>query len=257
MRVAIIGGESGNEAQLARIARRYGSCETYRPSSAGLESELGRAARALEAQVVPDRRGPLALVFEAGGEIDLAAAVLQGLRQDPDFEATGALLIAELADARSVQLPSLFDDFVLHAASAAELRIRLQALGRRRTALGALGMAPVAGIVIDHNNRSASVNGQVVKLTAREFALFSHFCRWRGEILSREHLLSRVWGGDYSGGRRTVDIHVRRLRAKLGDALPLETLRGRGYRLADRRSDTDSELPPSEARIEQYRDAAA
>lgn len=256
MRVAIIGGEADNEAQLARIAQRYANCETYRPSSAAQESELARAARALEAQTVPERRGPLALVFEAGGEIDLAAAVLQGVRQDPDFEATGALLIAELADARSAQLPNLFDDFVLHAASAAELRLRLQALERRR-AFGAPGLARVAGIVLDHNNRTASVDGQVVKLTAREFALFSHFCQWRGEILSREHLLSRVWGGDYSGGRRTVDIHVRRLRAKLGEALPLETLRGRGYRLVDRRAEADADVPRSEARLEQYRDAAA
>ncbi len=50
-------------------------------------------------------------------------------------------------------------------------------------------------------------------------------------MLSREHLLARVWGNRYEGGPRTVDIHVRRLRAKLGDALPLETLRGSGYKL--------------------------
>jgi DNA-binding response OmpR family regulator len=50
-------------------------------------------------------------------------------------------------------------------------------------------------------------------------------------VLSREHLLARVWGNRYEGGPRTVDIHVRRLRAKLGPALPLETLRGSGYKL--------------------------
>ena len=50
-------------------------------------------------------------------------------------------------------------------------------------------------------------------------------------MLSREHLLARVWGNRYEGGPRTVDIHVRRLRAKLGEALPLETLRGTGYKL--------------------------
>jgi DNA-binding response OmpR family regulator len=53
----------------------------------------------------------------------------------------------------------------------------------------------------------------------------------RGKVLSREHLLACVWGNRYEGGSRTVDIHVRRLRAKLGGALPLETLRGSGYKL--------------------------
>jgi DNA-binding response OmpR family regulator len=53
----------------------------------------------------------------------------------------------------------------------------------------------------------------------------------RGRVLSRDTLLERVWGQSYEGGARTVDIHVRRLRMKLGDALPLETLRGAGYML--------------------------
>jgi DNA-binding response OmpR family regulator len=74
-------------------------------------------------------------------------------------------------------------------------------------------------------------NGQAVALTAKEFALLVYLCERRGKVLSRDHLLARVWGNRYDGGPRTVDIHVRRLRAKLGDALPLETLRGSGYKL--------------------------
>ena len=80
-------------------------------------------------------------------------------------------------------------------------------------------------------SRTLHVDGRAVQLTAREFALFTHLCQWRGRVLSREHLLTSVWGSRYSGGRRTVDIHVRSLRAKLGNALPLETVRGSGYRL--------------------------
>ena len=63
-------------------------------------------------------------------------------------------------------------------------------------------------------------------------------------MLSREHLLARVWGNRYEGGPRTVDIHVRRLRAKLGSALPLVTLRGAGYRLEAPQDPTDD--PESE-----------
>ena len=70
-----------------------------------------------------------------------------------------------------------------------------------------------------------------MQLTAKEFALLAFLATNRGRVFSREILLSRVWGASYEGGARTVDIHVRRLRAKLGDALPLETLRGAGYKL--------------------------
>jgi DNA-binding winged helix-turn-helix (wHTH) protein len=59
-------------------------------------------------------------------------------------------------------------------------------------------------------------------------------------VLSREHLLARVWGSRYSGGRRTVDIHVRRLRAKLGPSLAIETLRGSGNRLRQEASHADA-----------------
>jgi DNA-binding response OmpR family regulator len=75
------------------------------------------------------------------------------------------------------------------------------------------------------------VDGRPIALTAKEFALLAYLCERRGKVLSREHLLARVWGNRYEGGPRTVDIHVRRLRAKLGEALPLETLRGSGYKL--------------------------
>ena len=75
------------------------------------------------------------------------------------------------------------------------------------------------------------LDGRPIALTAKEFALLAYLCERRGKVLSREHLLARVWGNRYEGGPRTVDIHVRRLRAKLGDALPLETLRGSGYKL--------------------------
>ena len=73
--------------------------------------------------------------------------------------------------------------------------------------------------------------GRPISLTAKEFALLAFLCERRGKALSREQLLAKVWGTRYEGGPRTVDIHVRRLRAKLGEEFPLETLRGAGYKL--------------------------
>jgi DNA-binding response OmpR family regulator len=133
--------------------------------------------------------------------------------------------------ARNLSLPGGFDDFVLCPCAVEELSIRVRALGRRRARPGAPVLSNASGVLVDETSRTVFVDGHAVQLTAREFALFTYLCEWRGRVLSREHLFARVWGSRYSGGRRTVDIHVRRLRAKLGASLSIETLRGSGYRL--------------------------
>jgi DNA-binding response OmpR family regulator len=89
----------------------------------------------------------------------------------------------------------------------------------------------VGSIVIDRAAREVLLDGKSVTLTAKEFALLAYLAERRGKVVSREELLRRVWGNRYEGGARTVDIHVRRLRAKLGASLPLATLRGSGYKL--------------------------
>jgi len=89
----------------------------------------------------------------------------------------------------------------------------------------------MGGLVIDRAAHEVSVDGRRVTLTAKEFALLAFLAANRGRVYSRDVLLARVWGARYEGGARTVDIHVRRVREKLGDALPLETLRGAGYKL--------------------------
>lgn len=255
MRVVIIGGGSEDEAQLRRIIGEHGyALDIQRPGAAANESEPGQISAATgTSRELPLQ--PRAFIFESPGELDLAFSVLHALRQEPDFDAVSTLLVLSLGDAVRQPLPGGFDDFVLDSASAEELGIRLSALASRRVEFGRLRSTRLEGIVVDETSRSAHVGGQVVKLTAREYALFTHFCEWRGQILSREHLLTRVWGGCYSGGRRTVDIHVRRLRAKLGAALPLETLRGRGYRLGQGSQRRDS-VPPQPA-AELYPDVVA
>ena len=73
--------------------------------------------------------------------------------------------------------------------------------------------------------------GGLVELTVREFDLLVALARNRGIVLSRRQLLDDAWGADWYGDERTVDVHVRQLRKKLGDDLPLHTVRGVGYRL--------------------------
>lgn len=88
------------------------------------------------------------------------------------------------------------------------------------------------GLNLDLRTRQAEVNGRTVDLSAREFALAETFLRHAGQVLSREQLLSHVWGYDFDPGSNVVDVYVRYLRRKLG-AERFTTLRGMGYRLEE------------------------
>ena len=91
-----------------------------------------------------------------------------------------------------------------------------------------------AGLVIDKDARAVSIHGRSVTLTPQEFSLLVYFVEHTGRLLTRPQLVHEVWGRHYGGGPRTVDIHVSRLRRKLGASLPLDTLRSIGYRFGSR-----------------------
>jgi DNA-binding response OmpR family regulator len=86
-------------------------------------------------------------------------------------------------------------------------------------------------VVVDAGRREVRVAGRPVPLATREFDLLQYLCENLGLALSRRQLLDGVWGNDWIGDDRTVDVHVRQLRKKLGEALPLDTVWGVGYRL--------------------------
>jgi len=95
----------------------------------------------------------------------------------------------------------------------------------------AVGRVQFGSIQVDCASYEVWANGEQVGLTARERGLLVYLTGRLGRLITREELLSEVWGQRYDGGPRTVDIHVSRLRRKLGHELPLVTLRGFGYRL--------------------------
>ena len=125
------------------------------------------------------------------------------------------------------------DDYVTKPFSPRELVARVKAILRRSD--GPKREAPakltVGAVEVDTARREASVNGEVVALATREFDLLQYLVENAGIALSRRQLLDGVWGPGWYGDERTVDVHVRQLRKKLGDALPLATVWGVGYRL--------------------------
>lgn len=135
---------------------------------------------------------------------------------------------------RVVGLDSGADDYMPKPFGMMELVSRVRALLRRATKPAAEDKLFTAGsLAVDVKRRAVTVDGELVILTYKEFELLCYLLENRGVVLSRDQILTKIWDYNYSGETRTVDVHIRTLRQKLGDAGALiETVRGVGYRLA-------------------------
>ena len=125
------------------------------------------------------------------------------------------------------------DDYMTKPFSPRELAARVKAILRRaeQPPPARPVVLRVGNVEVDTGRRETKVAGVVVPLTAREFDLLQFLASNLGLVLSRHQLLDGVWGVDWYGDERTIDVHVRQLRKKLGEALPLTTVWGVGYRL--------------------------
>ena len=138
------------------------------------------------------------------------------------------------------------DDVILVSAGPAEVDARVRLAMGRMTQEQVSTRIQTSGITIDESSYSAKVHGKPLDLTYKEFQLLHFFATHLSRVFTREQLLSEVWGYDYFGGTRTVDVHVRRLRAKLGDLEQLiGTVRNVGYRF---NVYEDDQLPSGSAR---------
>ena len=135
---------------------------------------------------------------------------------------------------RVVGLDSGADDYMPKPFGMMELVSRVRALLRRAAKPEAEDKLFTAGsLAVNVKRRAVTVDGEPVILTYKEFELLCYLLENRGVVLSRDQILTKIWDYNYSGETRTVDVHIRTLRQKLGDAGALiETVRGVGYRLA-------------------------
>jgi DNA-binding response OmpR family regulator len=163
--------------------------------------------------------------------------VCQALRSDPLTAAIPIIMVTARGDEadRIAGLELGADDYVTKPFSAKELVARVSALLRRTQRLDpAEPVVRYRTITIDSARHVVTVDGREVRLTAKEFLLLLYLVQHRGRVLSRDLLLTDVWGYQYTGGTRTVDVHIRRLREKvpvLTDAI--ETIKQFGYKLVD------------------------
>jgi DNA-binding response OmpR family regulator len=170
------------------------------------------------------------MVIDAAALEVSAADIVTGVKRIGGLQDIPVLAIVREATAAARIAEAYWDDFVIEPLRGGELILRIEYLLSKRR--GYADQVSIGQVTIDFDKYEVTRNGRRVTLTYMEHELLRFLASNPNKPFTREALLDRVWGGDYIGGVRTVDVHVRRLRAKIGDlrGLTIETVRGVGYR---------------------------
>jgi len=163
--------------------------------------------------------------------LDICRALKRRLSPSPPI-----LLLVERHQIEELALrEGLLDDFAVSPFDSAELVMRIRHLLVRFGRGDVRTIISYGPLTLEPDTYQATINGEPLDLTYMEYELLKFLASHPGKVFSRETLLSRVWGYEYYGGARTVDVHIRRLRAKLGEAheLLIHTVRSVGYRFGD------------------------
>ena len=201
------------------------------------DGERRRARHTDEAARHEPSGGWAGAVVAADQDPDGAWSVCRSLRKRDTPVAPLLVLVGggQLADLELRD--ELFDDFCLAPFHPMELQARLRHLFFRGADTTRPDVVEHDGLALNLETYQASIEGRPLDLTYMEYELLKFLAQNPGKVFTREMLLSRVWGYEYYGGARTVDVHIRRLRAKLGEehANLIQTVRSVGYRFGQSR----------------------
>ena len=213
--------------------------------SEALEFLLGKEG--FEVSVAEDGQQAVDKFAKEGADLillDLMIPVISGIEVCRIIRTTSQVPIIMLT-AKDAEIDKVVglelgaDDYVTKPYSSRELIARIKAVLRRGTLDDSLdgesGIHVVAGIKLDTGKHQVTINGEVVALPLKEFELLEFLMRNAGRVLTRSQLIDRVWGGDYYGDTKTLDVHIKRLRAKIeadpANPVLIQTIRGLGYKL--------------------------
>lgn len=176
--------------------------------------------------------GWMGAIVCADADIEAAWSFARVLRKKDSVVVPLMLLVTGAQLDELTLRDELFDDFCLLPFHPRELEARLRHLFAYTTSTPRTELVDYGELVLNLETYQASVDGRPLDLTYMEYELLKFLVQNPGKVFTREILLSRVWGYDYYGGARTVDVHIRRLRAKLGEehANLIQTVRSVGYR---------------------------
>ncbi len=160
-----------------------------------------------------------------------ARRACQAVREHPTLKNVPLVAVVAESEAARLDLSLGFDDLLLAPIRLSELAARLRLLSWRQETQLTPGLLRIGRLTLDEATYEVRLDGRPVDLTLKEYQLLLFLVRNPNRVFTREELLDRVWGDEYYGGTRTVDVHVRRVRAKTEAAGELvETVRGVGYR---------------------------
>ena len=209
------------------------AAEELRPLAAAIEEDGFTVAYAALDRALEGARNqaPAAIIFSLLGRPD--SPFIRSLLRSSDMPAG----VASIAVVRSDYLPNFdftvgFDDFVIHPALTEEMLTRVKRAIWLRSGVEGDNVLRTGDLHIDLGNYKVFVNGRPVDLTYKEYELLRFLATNKDKVFTREALLNRVWGYDFYGGARTVDVHIRRHRSKIEDRTHtfIETVRNVGYR---------------------------
>ncbi len=206
----------------------------YTLNQTGLSAKGFSDAASFFAAAAVDRPSLILLDIMLPGEDGLS--ILKKIRGNATTSAIPVMMVtaksAEYDKVTGLDLGA--DDYIAKPFGMAELVARVKALIRRSGIQPNTERLVRGGLVVDTAKHTVSTFNQSVALTHKEFSLLSHLMQNAGRAFTREQLLETVWGYDYIGGTRTVDVHVQTLRSKLGECgAYVETVRGVGYRFGE------------------------
>ena len=203
--------------------------------------QAGLARRGFSCSVVPHNEKIIGQTIEQPPDLVLldiiesmddseALSLSHRIRAEVNIPVVG-LIPKEMLDNLDSKLS--MDDFIVKPWNLGEAVARIKRILRQRNGLDSKELIECGDLVIDLTKYEVSVGGKPIILTFKEFQLLEFLARNKGRVFTREALLDKVWGWDYYGGDRTVDVHIRRLRSKIEDPTHtfIETVRNIGYRL--------------------------
>ena len=211
------------------IADSLDNAYKFQQVLSGFEVEIAAGSTVQIPKLLASSAGYDLIIFEARGSALPSLADIVAMAED---RVCPLLVIVDVENAGSITLPvSGVSDFVVHGAGHDECCTRVRRLLGAEGTSAHTDLVSVDDMAINLATYQVTVAGEPVDFTYLEYALLSFLVRHAGHTFSRDALLQHVWGFDYYGGSRTVDVHVRRIRAKLGPELAqhLETVRGVGY----------------------------
>ena len=206
--------------------------EVYALNSTGLEAQgFADGAEFWEAL---QKDTPDLVVLDVMLPGEDGVAILKRLREDERFRQTPVIMATakgtEFDKVQSLDLGA--DDYITKPFGMMEMVSRVKAVLRRSQPKQAAALLKLAGLTLDESQHTVTIDGQRITLTYKEYELLRLFLSHPGMAFSREQLLQTVWNTDYAVETRTVDMHIRTLRQKLGEyGRYIETIRGVGYRL--------------------------